>query len=311
MYSVTKKGEPFILYVPGDWTDNRDGGTSAAYIMNDGVYVSARHYALGESDLETFVDGVAADHERIYADADYKSLDFNSKESLSKKKAIKYQFSFDRGEKGSAVNTTVTQYYAESNGEVIVLSFYCVTERYKAYKDTFAKIKTEFIIRKGSTADDNVTDGDTPDGMKNASFDGCEYSFYVPTAWVTDMSDKLTEATTKDKKANVTVTSFLPSVDMTVDEYFELCETQNKKLGDSYELLSKKDVYVKTVGSDGENNAKTFTYKIARGESTYKLSQTVLYYGGMFYSITYTALEENFDAYLGDLDKMLKNCSFN
>ena len=311
MYSVTKDGEPFILYVPGDWTDNRDSGISAAYIMNDGIFVSARHYSLNGLTLEAYVDGVLADYERIYESSNFDSIERSSKESLSKKTATKLQFSFDRGDEKSAVNTTVTQYYAEHKGEVIVLSFYCTTERYKAYKDIFATIKTEFVIRNASNSGSApVTDEDTPEGMKNASFSGGEYAFYVPKSWDTDMSDKLTEATAKDKKANVTVTGYLPSVEMTVDEYFELCESEYKKLGDSYTLLKSGGRYIKTVGSDGENNATTFEYKIVRGETSYVFSQTVLYYNGMFYSITYTALEENFDTYQADLEKMLENCRF-
>jgi hypothetical protein len=54
MYSVTRPGEPFILYVQGDWTDNRDSGISSAYYsIFNGVVVSARYYALPEGALLT------------------------------------------------------------------------------------------------------------------------------------------------------------------------------------------------------------------------------------------------------------------
>ena len=314
MYSATKEGEPFILYVPSDWSDNCDSGISSAYVMSEDVMVSARYFALGQSTLTDFVDAAVKEYEEQYKNDDYKSIVYSSKESLSGKKAVKYQFSFNKGNEKTPLYTTITQYYAEYKGDVILLSFYCKKDRYEVYEETFAQIKTEFIIRDKKDTNSTVVDEDTPNGMKNASFDGGEYAFYVPKTWKTNMSDKLTEASCPDKahgnKCNVTVTAYVPEFSMTLDEYIEICEDENKQIGDSYQPLSTKERHIKTVGSDGENNAKTITYTITRGDITYKISQTFLYYNDMFYSVTYTALEENFDAHLGDLEKMLKNCNF-
>ena len=41
MFSVTAPGEPFTLFVPDGWTDNRDSGISSAY-YGLSVIVTAR-----------------------------------------------------------------------------------------------------------------------------------------------------------------------------------------------------------------------------------------------------------------------------
>ncbi len=313
MYSVTRKGDPFTLYVPGDWSDNRDSGISSAYVMSDAAFVSARCYTLNTEDLETYVENVKKQYSSIYAD--YEETAYSTKESLAKKNAIKYQFEFKRAAGENNVKMTVTQYYAlNDEGKVILLSFYCVAGRYKSYETTIAQIKTEFVLRKPEKADNTVVDEDAPKGMKKASFEGGEYVFYVPNSWTTDLSDKMTAATSADGKTNVSVTCFLTGYEMTVDEYFSLCEKQyEKELGDpdTYKRLSEQELHINTVTDDAdEKNAKTFVFEVSRAGIKYKMSQTVLYYNGMFYTITYTSFGDSYDANLADLEKMLKNCSF-
>ena len=314
MYSTTKTGEPFILYVPGDWSDNCDSGISSACVISSSAVVSARHYASTLSDndaLKGYVESIDAQYSQIYTE--YESVALSSKESLDGKAAVKLQFKFKRGEGEDALNFTVTQYYALHESGIVLLSIYCPTDLYKNYESQFAQIKTEFVLKEADKVTPTVTDAEAPKDMKNASYDGVEYAFYVPTSWKTDMSDKMTEATSADGKCNVTVTCFLSGYEMTVDEYFDLCEEQYKRELGTYKRIddATKKVHINTVVDDAdEKNATTFVYEVTRGEITYKLSQTVLYYNGMFYSITYTALSENFDSHLEDLNLMLKNCSF-
>ena len=322
MYSATKKGEPFILYVPGDWSDNCDSGISSATIMTSGAFVSARKCVLDKPTLDKYVEDTVEQYRKIYKDADFNSVEISSKESLNKKTAIKNHFTFKEVKKDDSgntttVNRTVIQYYAQyGKDSVILLSFYCPTDRYEDYEDDITRMKTEFVILENAKDNnDKVVDEDTPKGMKNASFEGGEYAFYVPESWKTDMSDKMTEATSKNGKCNVTVTCFVPSFEMTVGEYFELCEAQYKTdLGGTYERLEDETakVHINTVtAAEDEKNATTFVYKLTIEENTYKLSQTIFYYNGVFYSITYTALsEKDFDDNLADLNKMIKNCRF-
>lgn len=305
MYSVTREGEPFILYVQGDWTDNRDSGISSAYLMNDGVFVSARYYPLHTDTLDAYIDECVGIYEGY---SGFKAILRDSKAMLGGKSAVKYQFSFDRviSEGANPVNTTVTQYYTLHKGDVILLSFYCITRGYdEEYVEIFDKIRQEFVLCDKNTVNDSLSDDNTPEGMKQASFKGAEYLFYAPNSWITDMSDKLTEAKCADHLCNITVSAYLPSIQMTVAEYFELCEVSYKNtLGEGYLRLDSKERKI-----DGRD-AISYTYTVTDSAKSYKITQTVFYFNDMFYSITYTALAENFDAHSSDVEKMLSEFRF-
>ncbi len=305
MYSVTREGEPFILYVQGDWTDNRDSGISSAYLMNNGAFVSARYYTLYKDSLDAYIDECVSAYEGY---SGFKAILRDSKAMLGGKSAVKYQFSFDRvaAEGANPVNTTVTQYYTVHNGDVILLSFYCLTQGYnEEYVEIFDKIRQEFVLCDKKAVNHSVPDDDTPKDMKLASFKGAEYLFYAPNSWTTDMSDKLTEAECADHGCNITVSAYLPSAQMTVEEYFELCEKSYKKdIGDSYLRIDSKQRKI------AERDAVSYTYTVTYAARSYKISQTVFYFNDMFYSITYTALPENFDAHSSEVEKMLSEFKF-
>ena len=56
MYSVTLEGEPFILYVPEQWSDNRDSGISSAYYSIDKhIHAGARYFYCDEETREAGV----------------------------------------------------------------------------------------------------------------------------------------------------------------------------------------------------------------------------------------------------------------
>lgn len=305
MYSVTRQGEPFILYVHGDWTDNRDSGVSSAYFMNDGVLVSARYYKLSTETLNQYIDECVSSYE---AYSGFKPILRDSKAMLGGQSAVKYQFSFDRttSEGAEPVNTTVTQYYTLHKGDVILLSFYCISQKYnEEYASLFEEIRSQFVLCDKKAVNQEITDKDTPTGMKLASSDGAEYLFYAPKSWITDMSDKMTAAKCADHSCNITVSAYLPSIDMTAEEYFELCEqTYKTKFKDGYERLGSKE---QTLSG---RDATTYTYKTVFGANEYKISQTIIFFNDMFYSITYTALSENFDEHLTDVQKMLGEFKF-
>ena len=304
MYSVTVEGEPFILYVPEGWTDNRDSGISSAYYsLVDAVTVSARYYTpQGEYTLDSYIDGFAASFAE--SNPSFKVLDRKAA-NLGDKAGIRYQYSFDRNVKGEdgdkSANVTVTQYYAQHGADVIVLSLYCKTSEYdEEYATVFEQIRSEFVFCDKKAVNDVVTDKKTPAGMKKASFKNCEYVFYVPTSWYCDMSDKLSEAYYPESgKPNVTVTSFSPDNVLTAKEYFAECEELYKTEIAGYERISESE---RTVANC---SALSYTYKAVYGSAEYRIMQTVFVYNDMVYSITYTALADSFDAHLGDVEAML------
>lgn len=306
MYSVTLEGEPFILYVPGSWTDNRDSGISSAYFSaRNAITVAARYYTVGEMALKEFVDThVANTRESL---AEQKLVDengLNEKSALGKKEATKYEYTFDRTtiENGGAkvTNVSVIQYFAKSGSNVIMLSFYSVTEQLsKEYTEMFEQIRKEFVFCDGKKVNDVKVDKKTPEGMKIASFDSAQYVFYAPLGWECDLTGKLTEAHTPDGKANITVTAYALEVEMTAEQYFIESEKIYKRDIKSYERLSEAKRKV------GERDAISYTYKATYGGVEYRIMQTVFEYNAQIYSVTYTATAEVFDSHTVEVKTML------
>lgn len=310
MYSVTREGEPFVLYVPGSWTDNRDSGISSAYYsLNDAVTVSARYYTPEDASitLEEYVNLCQSEYEQTYNGFEVKD---SKKSALGEKSAIRYEFSFDRitVENGKEISTKISaiQYFALHKGDVIVLSLYCMTDKYNdEHAAMFEQIRGEFLFCDKKLANDTYTDKKTPDGMKIASFDGCEYFFYVPASWICDRSDKLSEAYFPESASpNVTVTSHAPESAMTAEEYFEACEKIYEKDLKGYKRIGQSET--KLSGRD----AVSYTYTVTYGTAEYKIMQTVTVHDDLVYSLTYTALSDRFDAHLDDVNSMISAFRF-
>lgn len=306
MYDVTLAGEPFILYVPGSWTDNRDSGISSAYYsINNAVTVSARYYTPeGSVTLTDYVNSAEAGYSSSFKN--YKRVDRNEKSLLGEKTAVRLEYTFDKG----SDNITVSQYYAEQ-GEgkhriIIMLSIYCSTRSLNdELSEMFAQIVGEFRFRDGITVSDERVDKNTPEGMKIASFDGAEYVFYVPRSWVCYSEDKLSSAHFPESgRPNVSVTSFAPEAEMTAEEYFKACEEIYKTDISGYERISESKR--KISGRD----ALSYEYKAVYGDAEYRIRQTVTVYGNLVYSITYTALADSYDSHVADVDKMLDEFRF-
>ena len=315
MYSVTVSGEPFILYVPEGWTDNRDSGISSAYYsLSDAVMATARYYTPDMPEGFTLGDYVY-DFMSVFANSsdNFKRLD-EADSTLGKNKAIRYKYSFDRTTQSAGgdvtANITAVQYFAQHGSDVVVLSLFCDTSKYnnETYIEMFEQIRTEFVFCDKKEVNDVVTDKKTPEGMKKASFKDCEYAFYVPMSWNCNMSDKMTEAYYPESgKPNVTVTSFSPDEQVTPEQYFDICEQTYQKDIPGYEKISEQPREVAGC------KAVSYTYKAVYGsegrevfgQTEYRIMQTVFVYNDLIYSVTYTALADSFDAHLDDVAKML------
>ena len=307
MYSVTLSGEPFVLYVPQEWTDNRDSGISSAYYsLEKSIIASARYYSCDEATvsagIEAYVANVAVQNEKLSGYAEVSRKDA----SLSGTPAYRYEYTYYyRGEEKN--NTNVIQYYVFHKNDVVVLSMYIAKAYYtEEYIEMFEKIRTAFKLVDKSERNDDIADEYTPDGMKKASDDDVQYACYVPKSWVTDLSDKMTYAYYPESgKPNVTVTSYSPSENITAESYFKDCEREYQDTLLGYSRTEEPES--RTVGG---RNALSYVYTVTYGDSEYKIMQTVLIYNGLAYSITYTARSERYDAYLEDVKMILDNFRF-
>lgn len=306
MYDVALEGEPFILYVPGSWTDNRDSGISSAYYsINNAITVSARYYTPdGDISLTEYVNSAEATYTSELKD--YKRSDRNEKSLLGEKTAVRLQYTFDKN--GESI--TVLQYYAEQGeGEhriIIMLSIYYSTASLTdEYSEMFDQIVTEFRFRDGFVVSDEKVDKNTPEGMKIASAETAEYLFYVPKSWKCNSADKHCSAYYPDaNRSNVSVTSFAPSERMTAEEYFKASEEIYKTDIQGYERLGESDVEISGIAS------KSYEYKAVYDGVEYMIRQTVVSYADLIYSITYTSLAEVYVDHIIDVDVMLASFRF-
>ncbi len=312
MYSATLSGEPFTLYVPEGWTDNRDSGISSAYYsLNDAVTVSARYYAK-PSDYAS-LQGFVIQCEEIYKNYPSFTPKVSASSKLGGKAGYKYEFTFVRkvdtmgGEQEAPVN--VLQYFGESGDNVVILTFYSLASATDTYREAFEEIRSAFVLGEAAHTDTEIkTDKKTPDGMKIASSSQREYVFYVPADWACNTENKMSEAHyPSSTKPNVTVTSFTPDGDIDAREYFLQCEELYKK-AENLSSYSRTDEPTERVV--GGRNALSYIYSASYGEAKFKIMQTVFIYNGMAYSITYTALDSDFDTFMPAVESILSAFRF-
>lgn len=303
MYSATIEGEPFILYVPNDWSDNRQSGISSAYFGLN-VLCSARYYALEDVEvtLESFVEDYIED-----CKAEQEGFSFTQKAStLDSEAAIRIEYDEAQSSGGT---TKVIRYFALWGGDVIMLSFYCQSSAFEEYAEVFEQIRSELVLCEKVEVNDVETDKHTPDGMKLASGD-IQYSFYVPTTWVTNLSDGFSSAYYPESgRPNVSVTVYSPSESIDAEGYFKLCESDYEKTLSGYKYISSERVMVsdgsKILKDEDGYNATSFVYGAVYGDTELRIMQTVFIYSDLVYSITYTAHADRFDAHLDDVGAML------
>ena len=315
MYSATLDGEPFIFYVPETWTDNRDSGISSAYYsFTQGIMATAKYFALDketyDAGVKLYVEGIEAQNAESLKNSGYKKTEV-SENRISAKLAYKYAYSYNReNDAGATYNFTVIQYYAFHADGLVLLSLYVATEHASTATADFDKIKNNFVLCERTVSTKEETDDYTPEGMKKASTDDVQYACYVPNTWKTNLDTKDTFAYYYDsenpnvKNPNVSVTCYSPDKDYKVAEFYELIELEYKKAG--YKFVAEDPQKITVAGRD----SVSFDYMVEQGGKNYKLRQIIIGYNSLMYSITYTATEDKFDTYLGDLQKIVDSFRF-
>ena len=103
----------------------------------------------------------------------------------------------------------------------------------------------------------------------------------------------------------MTVTSYTPSESISVQDYFARCEEEYRTTLPSYERLSGP--MERTVSG---RVAYTYVYRTVADGIEFRVMQTLFAYNEMIYSFTYTALAENYDMHMGDVEAMLNAFAF-
>ena len=145
---------------------------------------------------------------------------------------------------------------------------------------------------------------ETPDGMQLATA-APEYYFFVPSSWIVNTGSGTSSAyySMNDMTTvSISVTSYSPIESLDIDGYWDMCEEEYRSEFKNYTFISEEATTVSSATKP--KNAKSFTYSADFSGKTYKFTQIIFTNGDMFYTITYTALTEQYDAHLEELAKM-------
>ncbi|MBQ8141102.1 MAG: DcrB-related protein [Clostridia bacterium] len=294
-------GEPFKLYVPEDMSLNSGSGLSSAFsYVPDKLVISARYYTPpSEMTLDEYMTYCAEGYADTLEGFEIKSLDAAVLSGADAKK-LTYAALID------SVSYTCVQISALHKGDMVSLNMYIPESTFDAYSEMAESVVTEFVLcDKAEPKNDEVTDKNTPAGMKIASDDVLEYRLYVPTSWICYSESGKAEAYyPESEKSNVTVTSYSPDESMSVSDYIAKCEEEYAETIRGYELVEKTDATV------AGKPAIAMTFKASYDGVDFMIKQVSLVYSERVYSITYTAVSEKFDEHLADADKMISEFTF-
>ena len=301
MVSAYIDGEPFMLYVPEEMTPNTDSGISCAYAnVPNRMMVSARYYTPSdETTLEQYLNFCA----QGYADSlDSFELVSTTATVLSGVNAYRMEYTA----KIDDLDYTCTQTVAFNKGDIVSLNIYVPTESVETCKGFVEMIVDEFLLcDKPEHYGDEVVDDKTPEGMKIASDNKIEYRLYVPKTWICKSDSGKSEAYYPESaRSNVTMTSYSPNGEVSIADYVASCKEEYAKSLLGYALVEETETIL--AGKSAVSIVFTSNYDGV----TYKQRQVILLYGGMFYTLTYTATAENYDLHTEDVEQIISAFTF-
>ncbi len=312
---IACEGDKFRLYVPTQgWAPNTESGTTCALFSTD-PYIAINVFVAddaGEMDVDAYWSYSENNLKNELGEGNYSFVGVEPKTTLGGQPAKKYVYTAKIGFYGEeAVDYKIMTILCKYKSEMYVFT-------YSAPAEEHYDIYLEDIEGEGGVLDyfrfDVPYSGEgkvypegveIPEGMKLISTDERPYRFFVPESWKTNEKAEFSAAYySADDSSNVSVQYLMVSeqeIDKTVEEYFAECEERYEKVFSSYVLLSTEDITM-----DGRA-AKKYTYTIVSGGIEYKQMQAIVVKGGVFYVLTYTALPENFDSHIGDVNKMIEH----
>ncbi|MBE6557627.1 MAG: DUF1795 domain-containing protein [Ruminococcaceae bacterium] len=315
---ATCDGEYFRFFVPTQWTVNTESGISSAYIVssqNAAVSMVQIPFTVDESKETSPIQQFKEAHV-----AEISKLDGYEQEKYFEE-GLEDQRSVDMTYKATVVIDSEGENKPESRRYRQVLIYRVREQRfflftYSAPADKFdtwldivdgilACITYETFPYEGEherKVPDNVT---APEGMKLVSDNEVAYRFFAPESWIRDVNNgqNLVYASEEDR-SNVSMLSYDIGEDATytVEKYWELCRQQYEASLENFTLISETDLKLHN-GGKGEKDAKVYEYTYTLGGTSYHVRQTICLVG-MIYTMTYTALPEQYEAHLDDVKAM-------
>lgn len=133
-----------------------------------------------------------------------------------------------------------------------------------------------------------------PDGYQLVSDDSVTFRFYAPTQWsVNNAGGIYSVYYSSTDRSMVMVSAYRPNEDeLELDNFWASVEDDYERQYTNFELLSEEATML------GDRNARAFTFTAGISGGDYKVMQIVTGYGSYYYTMTYMALTENFDAHV-------------
>lgn len=309
---VACEGDRYRLYVPTQgWSANTDSGITSALASTE-PYIAVNVFVADDADdmdLDAYFTYSEAKLKKELGEGNYALISTDNNYKLSGQAAKKFVYTA----KTSLYSAEVVEYMVMTvlcryKDEMYVFTYTAPAgEKYDVYYSDVEgedSILSYFRFDVPYSGEGKVypEDVETPDGMKIISTDEQPYRFFVPNAWKINTKTEFASASAPEDSSNVSLQFHMEpesEIYKTVDEYFAECEANYKNIFESYEKLSEE-----TVTMDGKETKK-YTYTVVSGGIEYKQMQAIVGKGGVFYVLTYTALPENYDSHLADVDRMI------
>jgi len=321
---ATCRGEYFRLFLPTQWTVNTAGGVSGGYISlaTETIVTMAQvEFDLAmtgtdtETDAGTTAEAVTASLEDFYAHhlaevsrmRDYE-LERQFDTTLGGVRAKEVYYGASVGEQAYRYRQVLTK----AQGRFYLFTFSSTADTFDTWLDVVDGILDNVIFEaypyEGGEDDRKIPSDEeyAMNGMQLVSNREVAYAFYAPESWIADKTNAahLVYAS-EDDRSNVTMLSYLPEDEgYSVADYWEYCEKYYRSTLNGYTLLSTAE------GKMGNRNATVYEYTYTVGGVTYKTRQACCVYSTMVYIMTYTALSENYDKHLDEVQTMQESLTF-
>ncbi len=316
---IVCEGDEFRLYVPTQWIANTSGGVASAYYTSE-ADISISVYKASDADGLTLDEYWSICNEKYKSGLDSYTYDGNVKKvNFGGEAGQQYVFTAKITKFNDIEDKNVSTEYkfllamAQNDGNTYLLIYSAPVENFDSLLETVEGnasnegIIPYFVFAEPYSSDDNkkeFSDKVTPpEGMKLASTDERPYRFFVPESWVINNATDATAAyASETDSSNVNIQMYMTSRNTeTVSDHWKRLEESYKNTFSSFTLISDEEIKMDGV------SAHKYTYTLVSGGQEYKAVQAIVRKGEMFYYVTYTALSENFEKHLPDVEKMIEN----
>ncbi len=322
---ATCNGEFFRLFVPTQWTVNTESGVSSAfYSHTDEVSVTMAEVAFDPAEDTPQGGELKAFYERHLAQAS-QMKGYELKKSaapdaeygylLAGRAAGMLEYAVKNGDKTYMVHERMTteagRYYLFTYSAVADTEAEDPWANFERWKTEVEGIMEELVFESFPYTDGDherkIPEVDAPEDMQLVSDNEVAYRFFVPDTWIRDVNvgQNLVYASESDR-SNVSVISYAPKDDqMTIEAYWEMCQKQYDDNLENFEMVGEP-----VATTMGEKPALVMEYTYTLGGVNYHVRQVVAKYSAMMYTMTYTALEENYETHVEEAIKMQEALTF-